>query len=79
MAIPILRAPPSSSKKITDDLVDIRKDGSILLNMEYFDYATGLKMANEAKWEQLFGSSSPSSRSLKFLRSTWIWRSPSSR
>ena len=23
--------------------------------MDYFDYATGLKMANEAKWEKLFG------------------------
>ena len=42
-------------KKITDELVDIRKDGSIVLNMDYFEYATGLKMANEAKWEQLFG------------------------
>ena len=42
-------------KKITRELVDIRKDGSIVLNMDYFEYATGLKMANEAKWEQLFG------------------------
>jgi carbamoyltransferase len=42
-------------KKITTDLVDIRKDGSILLNMDYFEYATGLKMANENKWEHLFG------------------------
>src|SRR5580704_11937445 len=42
-------------KKITTDLVDIRKDGSILLNMDYFSYATGLKMANEKKWEKLFG------------------------
>jgi carbamoyltransferase len=41
-------------KKITKELVDIRKDGSIVLNMDYFEYATGLKMANEAKWEQLF-------------------------
>ncbi|MGA9142878.1 MAG: carbamoyltransferase [Candidatus Acidiferrales bacterium] len=41
--------------KITTELVDIRKDGSIVLNMDYFEYATGLKMANEAKWEQLFG------------------------
>ncbi len=41
--------------KITSDLVDIRKDGSIVLNMDYFEYATGLKMANEAKWEKLFG------------------------
>jgi carbamoyltransferase len=43
-------------KKITDDLVDIRKDGSVILNMDYFDYATGLKMANETKWEQLFAA-----------------------
>ncbi|HWY53275.1 MAG TPA: carbamoyltransferase [Terriglobales bacterium] len=42
-------------KKITAELVDIRRDGSILLNMDYFAYATGLKMANEDKWEQLFG------------------------
>jgi carbamoyltransferase len=42
-------------KKIKSDLVDIRKDGSIILNMEYFDYATGLKMVDERRWEQLFG------------------------
>lgn len=41
--------------KIKVHLVDVRDDGSIVLNMEYFDYATGLKMANDAKWEQLFG------------------------
>ncbi len=41
--------------KILTELVDVRKDGSILLNMGYFEFATGLKMANEAKWEQLFG------------------------
>ena len=40
---------------ITRELVDIRSDGSILLNMEYFDFATGLRMANEARWERLFG------------------------
>jgi carbamoyltransferase len=42
-------------KKITSDLVDIREDGSILLNMDYFDYATGLKMVNEDRWHRLFG------------------------
>jgi len=42
-------------KKITTELVDIRKDGSILLNMDFFDYATGLKMVDEQKWEKLFG------------------------
>ena len=42
-------------KKITSDLVDIRKDGSILLNMDYFSYATELRMVNERRWQQLFG------------------------
>ena len=42
-------------RKIIEELVDMRKDGSIVLNMDYFDYATGLKMANEEKWEKLFG------------------------
>ena len=42
-------------RKIVEELVDIREDGSILLNMPYFDYATGLRMVHEAKWERLFG------------------------
>ena len=41
--------------KILSDMVDVRDDGSILLNMNYFDYATGLKMVKERKWEELFG------------------------
>ena len=42
-------------QKIKEELIDIRDDGSILLNMDYFDYATGLTMCNESKWESLFG------------------------
>ena len=34
---------PTSKRKLTTDLVDIRKDGSIVLNMDYFEYATGLE------------------------------------
>jgi carbamoyltransferase len=45
----------SFKKKIVDHLVDIREDGSILLNMAYFNYATGLTMCNDKKWLQLFG------------------------
>lgn len=41
--------------KILNNLVDIRKDGSILLNMDYFNFATGLKMTNNKKWTELFG------------------------
>jgi len=42
-------------KKIVDHLVDIREDGSLLLNMDYFNYATGLTMCNDKKWLELFG------------------------
>jgi carbamoyltransferase len=42
-------------KKIETELVDMRPDGSIVLNMEYFDYATGLRMVKEDKWTRLFG------------------------
>jgi carbamoyltransferase len=41
--------------RITSELVDIRNDGSMLLNMPYFDFATGLRMVNDARWERLFG------------------------
>jgi len=40
---------------ILEHLVDLREDGSICLNMEYFDYATGLKMCHNQKWHDLFG------------------------
>jgi carbamoyltransferase len=40
---------------IENSLVDIKADGSILLNMDYFDFATGLKMTYNRKWEKLFG------------------------
>lgn len=40
---------------IKNTLVDIKEDGSVWLNQEYFNYATGLTMVNEEKWEKLFG------------------------
>jgi carbamoyltransferase len=40
---------------ILDELVDLREDGSLLLNMDYFDFATGLTMCRNDKWESLFG------------------------
>ena len=42
-------------KTIKEKLVDIKDDGSIWLNQEYFSYATGLRMVYDDKWEQLFG------------------------
>jgi carbamoyltransferase len=41
--------------KIYEELVDVREDGSFLLNLDYFDFATGLTMCNNQAWEQLFG------------------------
>lgn len=38
-----------------EHLVDIKKDGSIWLNQTYFNYATGLRMVYDDKWEKLFG------------------------
>jgi carbamoyltransferase len=42
-------------KVILEELVDIRDDGSILLNLKYFDYPTGLRMCSDQKWQALFG------------------------
>jgi len=41
-------------KAIYSDLIDVREDGSLLLDMDYFNYATGLTMCNFPKWEKLF-------------------------
>jgi len=41
---------------IIDKLLDLKEDGSFKLNMEYFNYATGLTMTNN-KFSKLFGNS----------------------
>ncbi len=40
---------------ILDNLADVREDGSMLLNMDYFNFAAGLTMCHNEKWESLFG------------------------
>ena len=40
---------------IKTHLVSIKEDGSIWLNQDYFNYATGLRMVKEKKWAKLFG------------------------
>lgn len=45
---------PIYTKKIYDNLIDIKEDGSFKLNMEFFNYCTGLTMVNE-KFHKLFG------------------------
>lgn len=41
--------------QIKSEIVEIKSDGSIWLNQKYFNYATGLRMANDDEWAELFG------------------------
>jgi carbamoyltransferase len=45
---------PKYKDMILRELIDLREDGSFRLNMEYFDYCTGLRMTSE-KFHRLFG------------------------
>src|SRR6267142_1259695 len=45
---------PRFVDQIKSHLIDIKEDGSFRLNLDYFDYCTGLRMTN-AKFDQLFG------------------------
>ncbi|HLY70321.1 MAG TPA: carbamoyltransferase [Puia sp.] len=42
------------TQKILTDLVDLREDGSVVLNMDYFNFATGLTMTCDRLWNSLF-------------------------
>jgi len=42
-------------QRIEEELVDIRPDGSFLLNLDYFRFASDLQMTDDARWETLFG------------------------
>jgi len=44
---------PRFKKIIFDNLIDVKEDGSFQLNMDYFNYATGLTMTN-SKFAKLF-------------------------
>jgi carbamoyltransferase len=45
---------PVFKEKILENLIDLKDDGSFRLNLEYFDYCTGLTMTND-KFAELFG------------------------
>ena len=45
---------PRYTRKILDELVELYDDGSLRLNMKYFNFAAGLTMTNAA-FEKLFG------------------------
>lgn len=40
---------------IYQHLITAEADGSILMNQEFFTYATGMRMVPDKKWEKLFG------------------------
>lgn len=40
---------------IKTELIDLKEDGSLWLNQQYFNYATGLRMVKDKKWATLFG------------------------
>lgn len=42
-------------KDILTHLIDVKPDGSFLLNMSFFKFNTGLRMTNDTKWKNLFG------------------------
>ena len=44
---------PRFAKQILDHLIDLKADGSFRLNLDYFDYCTGLTMTN-SKFDSLF-------------------------
>ncbi|MBW1895010.1 MAG: methyltransferase domain-containing protein [Deltaproteobacteria bacterium] len=41
-------------RKILTELMDLNEDGSLLINLKYFDFATGLKMCRDEAWSSLF-------------------------
>jgi carbamoyltransferase len=45
---------PKYAQTILDRLIDVKPDGSFRLNLDYFDYCTGLRMTN-ARFDKLFG------------------------
>jgi len=45
---------PKYAERIYEHLIDLKPDGTFRLNMEYFDYCTGLTMTNR-KFDDLFG------------------------
>jgi carbamoyltransferase len=45
---------PRYVREILDTLIDLKDDGSLRMNMEYFNFAGGLTMTNE-KFDRLFG------------------------
>ena len=46
---------PKYTDKILNNLIDLKEDGTFMLDQKYFNYSTGLTMTND-KFDKLFGS-----------------------
>jgi carbamoyltransferase len=46
---------PKYAKLITDHMIDVKPDGSFRINIDYFEYCTGLRMTN-GSFDELFGA-----------------------
>src|SRR5689334_18140566 len=53
---------PRFVDQIKSNLIDVKDDGSFRLNLDYFDYCTGLRMTN-GKFDELFGGAARSPES----------------
>jgi carbamoyltransferase len=65
---------PKYVQTIYDNLIDLKDDGSFHMNMEYFDYATGLTMTND-RFARLFGGAARTSESALTQREMDLARS----
>jgi carbamoyltransferase len=54
---------PRFAQTILDNLIDLKPDGSFRLNLDYFDYCTGLTMTN-SRFDALFGATPRKSEEL---------------
>jgi carbamoyltransferase len=65
---------PRYVQKILDELIDLREDGSLRLNMKYFNYCQGLTMTNSS-FDELFEGPARSPESLLTQRHMDLARS----
>ena len=68
---------PKYAQTILDHLIDLKADGSFRLDLDYFDYCTGLTMTN-ARFDALFGGP-PRKPEVWLTQREWIWRPRSRR
>ena len=68
---------PKYAKLIFDHLIDLKPDGSFRLNLDYFNYCTGLTMTGAVRCD--FSADRLGSRSSRSSSGTWISRPRSRR